>query len=529
MPRVSVLAQALLWLGVSWSLRAQSAGQPASRWWSEVSYLADDSMLGRETGSESGHKAALHIAEMFRLAGLQPCGTKGYLQPIRLTARRIVEDKSSLSLEHAGISEPLVQGEEAVFNMRVAQAPTLTAPVVFAGYGLTVPELGYDDLAGLDLKGKVVLLLTGGPSSIGAPLLSHYQTQRWEFLRRAGALGEMQIQNPHKMDIPWERSKLRRLMPQMVLADQSLNQTAGEQLAIVINPAHAEKLFVGSGHTFQEMLTIAETGRPLPRFALPVTLRASVTTQTWKVDAENVVGLLPGTDPRLKDEYVVLSSHFDHLGVGEPAHGDAIYNGAMDNAAGVATLMETAAAMHESKTHLRRSVVFLAVTAEEKGMLGSKYFAAHPTVPAQGMVADVNVDMFLPLFPLKRLMVQGLDESDLGADARSAAAAMKIEVVPDPEPQRDSFTRSDQYSFVKRGIPSVALKEGFLKDTPEQEIVKRWRSERYHGPADDLNQPIDLQAAADFNRVYLSLVETIANRSERPKWNANSFFRRFAH
>ena len=502
---------------------------PAREWWSHVAYLADDKLRGRETGSEGDHQAAEYIASIFRRAGLSPGGTQGFVQPVRLRARRVVEEQSSMSLVRNGATEPVVLGEEATFNMRIEPAAHVDAPIVFAGYGLTVPEMRYDDLSGLDLRGKIVMLLTGGPTEIPAPLLSHYQTERWEFLRRAGAIGVIQIQNPRKLEIPWTRSMLRRLMPQMTLEDRSLDETAGEQLAVMVNPTHAEKFFAGSGHSFQEILALADSGMPLPRFTLPATLSATVKTESWPVESENIVGILPGTDPKLKNEYLILSAHFDHLGVGEPIHGDGIYNGAMDNAAGIATMLETASKLHDQKKRFRRSVVFLAVTAEEKGLLGSKYFAAHPTMPAAEIVAEVNVDMFLPLFPLQKLMVQGLDESDLAADVQSAVGSMGIAVVPDLELERDSYTRSDQYSFVKRGVPAIALKVGYLKGSPEQEIVRRWRSERYHGPTDDLQQPIDFQAAADFNRVYLRIVETIANRATRPSWNPGSFFRRFAH
>ena len=520
----------LFLFGLCAVVHAQSdSPNPAREWWSHVAFLADDKLLGRETGSEGDHQAAEYIAAAFRRAGLSPGGSNGYLQPVQLRARRIIEEESALSLVRNGATEPVVLGEEATFNMRIEPAARVDAPIVFVGYGLTVPEMHYNDLAGLDLRGKVVLLLTGGPTEIPAPLVSHYQTERWAFLRRAGAIGVIQIQNPRKMDIPWARSMLRRLMPQMTLEDRSLDETAGEQLAVTVNPAHAEKFFTGSGHSFQEILALADSNKPLPKFTLPATLRATVKAESWPVESENIVGILPGTDPKLRNEYVVLSAHFDHLGVGEPIHGDGIYNGAMDNAAGIATLLETASTLHSLQKRFRRSVIFLAVTAEEKGLLGSKYFAAHPTVPATGLVAEVNVDMFLPLFPLRHLMVQGLNESDLAADVQSAAGALGIAVVPDPEPERDSYTRSDQYSFVKRGVPAIALKVGYLKDSPEQEIVKRWRSERYHGPTDDLQQPIDFQSAADFNRVYLRIVETIANRAQRPAWNPGSFFRRFAH
>ncbi len=374
-----------------------------------------------------------------------------------------------------------------------------------------------------------MLLLTGGPPNIPGPLLSHYQSVRWTELKSAGALGVISISNPKTMDIPWERSKLARFQPALTLSDPNLDELAGQRLSVTVNPARAEKFFKGSGHTFAEMLALANEGKQLPRFALPASIRSAVKVETAEIESQNVAGMLAGTDPKLKDEYVILTAHLDHLGTSQStAGGDRVYNGAMDNASGIATLIETARALRQSKRGLRRSVIFLAVTAEEKGLLGSRYYAAHPTVAASAVVANVNVDMFLPLFPLRGLIVQGLEESNLADDLRRAGDALGVKILSDPEPERNAFIRSDQYSFIKRGVPSVSLKVGYAKDSPEQEIIKRWRTERYHAPADDLTQPVDYASAADFNRAYLRVVEEVANRAERPAWNANSFFRRFA-
>jgi Zn-dependent M28 family amino/carboxypeptidase len=200
----------------------------------------------------------------------------------------------------------------------------------------------------------------------------------------------------------------------------------------------------------------------------------------------------------------------------------------MDNASGIATLIETAAAAAAKKGGFKRSLAFVAVTAEEKGLLGSRYFANKPTIPAQGIVANLNTDMFLPLFPLKSIVAQGLEESDLAADLQAVTKPLGIEVLTDPEPERNAFTRSDQFSFIRRGIPALSLKVGFTKDSPQHEIVKKWRTERYHSVRDDLSQPVDKQAAVEFNRIYLSLVEAVANRPTRPQWNNDSFFKRFA-
>jgi Zn-dependent M28 family amino/carboxypeptidase len=500
---------------------------PGDRWWAHIKFLADDSLAGRDTGSEGHRKAAEYVVSQFKAAGLEPGAGNGYVQPVSFVSRRIVEEKSSIALVRSGRRVPLELGEDATINVRIQPAPRVEAPLVFVGYGLTVPEMKHDDLAGLDLQGKVAVLLTGGPSNIPGPLYAHYQAERWQFLQRAGAIGVVAIQNPKGQDIPWDRSKLARFMPQLTLTDRALDETAGQKLAVTVNPARADKLFEGSGHTFKDLLALSDAGKVLPRFAIPASIEAVIAVEEARLESQNVIGIRRGTDPKLKDEYVVLSAHLDHVGTGEPIRGDRVYNGAMDNASGIATLIETAAEMERRGMKLRRSIVFAAVTAEEKGLLGSRYFAAHPTVPRGTIVANLNTDMFLPLFPMKSLIAQGLGESDLTADLQRAAARSGVSVLPDPEPERNAFIRSDQYSFIKRGIPALSLKVGFSRGSSEHEIVKRWRTERYHAPSDDLAQPVDLSAAAAFNEVYLQVVEAVANRATRPRWNETSFFKRF--
>jgi Zn-dependent M28 family amino/carboxypeptidase len=216
------------------------------------------------------------------------------------------------------------------------------------------------------------------------------------------------------------------------------------------------------------------------------------------------------------------------VGVGEPIDGDRIYNGAMDNASGIATLLETARRYRAGGTPPKRSLVFLAVTAEEQGLLGSRYWVTHSTVARASIVADVNVDMFLPLYPMKSVIGYGAEESDLGDDLHRAAAVAGVSVVADPEPARRAFIRSDQYSFIRAGVPALALKLGYELNSPEHQLVKQFRAKRYHAPADDLAQPIDRGAAAAFNDLYAALADAIANRPARPAWKAQSFFRRFA-
>ncbi len=505
------------------------AAEDGRRWWSHVSFLAGDELEGRNTGSEGFRKAAAYVAGEFERAGLKPAGAGGYYQPVKFRSRRIVEEGCRLALERQGAIEPLTLGEEAFLSMRTEPPERLEAAIVFAGYGLTVPELKYDDLEGLELRGKVVLYLSGGPSSIPGPLRAHYQSagERWKFFDRAGVVGAMQIQNPRSMDIPWARASLARFQPSMSLADPALVEVAGPKLSVTVNPAHADKFLAGSGHSFGQILEMAAAGKPLPRFAVPARLVARARFEAAEVECRNVAAILPGTDPGLKDQYVALSAHLDHVGVGRPINGDSIYNGAMDNAAGTATLLEIAARLRESKTKLRWSLLFVAVTGEEKGLLGSKYYAAHPTVQPQSMVANLNVDMFLPLFPLKILTVMGLEESTLGERARAVAESMGIRVQTDLEPDRNLFIRSDQYNFIRRGVPALAFKVGYEKGSPEEAVAKAWLRDRYHAPSDDLKQPVDVGAAAAFNELILKLAEAVANQPEGPQWKAGSFFRKY--
>jgi hypothetical protein len=497
-----------------------------------VRVLADDRLAGRDTGSEGHRTAAHYVADQFARLGLRPAGTDGYLQPVKLRRRQVDESRSSLALVPlpGTETEALVLGDDAIISPRVAPAGALEARMVFAGYGLTIPEADHDDFAGLDVHGKVVVHLTGAPPRVPGPLAAHMQSgrERTALLKRLGAIGTVSIANPKNMDIPWERLKLLRSMPAMSLADPALDDYRGLTIAISVNPARADRWLAGSGHSFQEILDAANAGRPLPQFELPRGLLARVAANESAVDSENVAALLPGSDPLLKDEFVVFTAHLDHLGVGEPIGGDSIYNGAMDNASGVATLLDVAERIKEPASRPRRSVLFVAVTGEEKGLLGSRYFAGNPTVEVSKIVANLNVDMFLPLFPFRILTVFGLDESDLGDDARAVAEALGVPAQGDLEPKRNLFIRSDQYSFIRQGIPALALKVGFAKDSPEERIAKQWLTERYHAPSDDLNQPVDKQAAAEFNTAAARLLERIANRSVRPQWRETSFFKRFA-
>jgi len=500
-------------------------------WWEHVKVLADDNMEGRETGSDGLRKAEAYIVDQLKQAGLQSAGTNGYYQPVKFQSRQIIEKDSSAALIRNGKVEPLTLGEDAFFSTRVDLAPQVEAPLVFVGYGLSIPEKNYDDLAGLDLKGKVAVVFSGSPADIPGPLASHYQSaaERWKAFLKAGAIGIITLPNPAVMDIPWSRMSVNRAHPSMVLADPKFDETAGEKLALVFNPAKAEQLFEGTGHTFKEIADLGKERKALPHFPLTVSIKTTANVEKKDLESANVIATLPGSDSNLKNEYVVLSAHIDHIGIGEPVNGDRIYNGAMDNGSGSAVLLDISSSLKKSPEKLKRSILFVFVTGEEKGLLGSKYFTANPTVDPKSMVADINIDMFLPIIPLKVLTVYGLAESDLGNMARGVAQSRGIKVQPDPEPLRNVFIRSDQYNFIRRGIPALAMGVGFDPGSPEQKkIFKDWLTQRYHAPSDDLNQPVELSAAAQYEDIIRGLMITVANNAQRPQWKSDSFFRRYA-
>jgi len=518
------------------------------QWWAHVQVLADDSMKGRLTGSPEYLKAAAYVVDRFKQYGLEPAGVDGtYFQPVHFEVQRVLAAKSSLALMVHGKSEPLMLGDDAVIAARSPEPASVSAPLVFLGYGLHLPEANYDDFNSPEvpfgsLRGKIVVVVNGGPADLPTALKSFARTSPLSaVLTKAGALGIVNLPTPKSMDFPWDRVASNASQPGMWLTAQPGDEAVAKRhsaladvhtprFSATFNPAQAEKLFAGTGHTFAEILALADAQKPLPHFDLGKSLTATVATERSLVESPNLAARLEGADPKLKDEYVLVSAHLDHLGVGEPIHGKTIYNGAMDDASGVATILETARTFSEAAAHgqrPRRSILFLVFTAEEKGLLGSRYFAGHPTVPPGAMKADLNLDMFMPLFPLRKLHVQGLEQSTLAVDTQKVGAAHGIVIATDPEPDRNSFIRTDQYSFVQAGVPALAMKFGWEGGSPEYKMWRAWLAERYHSTADDLSQPVDLVAAAQFNSFFADLVRAVADDPATPHYLPSSFFHRF--
>lgn len=533
MPRWLALASAVsvvVAAGVRADSKVEDATARGQRAWEDVKVLADDNMEGRRAGTPAHRRAAEYVAKQFAAAGLAPGGDGGWFQRVNLESRTVREDQSSLELVGAQGAQPLKFGDDAMLLLRGNLVPKVDAPLVFAGNGLRLPKFGHDDLAGLDLKGKIVVFFNSAPKSMPGAAGAHFGSaaERWKQYHAAGAIGMLMMPNPFAMDLPWERLAAQRAEPQMRLAPPATNLYPDLQIVVGMNPTRFARLLEGTGVTEKAVLDKLEKGESLPHFDLKMRLRATVAATSTTAVSENVIGVLKGADAKLASQTVVLSAHLDHLGIAEdgqmPAGADRLHNGAMDNASGVATLIDVARHLKSSGAKPKRSIAFVAVTAEELGLLGSRAYAERPG-NGVNIVADINSDMFLPLYPMKHLLVFGLDESTLGDDARAVAGELGIQAQADPQPQRNRFIRSDQYSFIRAGIPSLATKIGVVPGTPEAEIEKQWQAERYHGVSDDLNQPVDLAAIGTYQEFVRRLAVRVADRAEEPRWYDTSVFR----
>lgn len=501
----------------------------AARWWSHVEALASDANEGRATGSPGYDRAADYVIGQFRALGLKPAGTEGYRQPISFVEQRISAEESRAVLIGPTGERPLSMPGDIIFSAAGGPLPqSLDAPLLFAGYGLHLPEAGHDDFAGLDVKGKIIVVISGGPRTISGALKSHARSDRAAWLARRGAAGLIMLVTPKQVEIPWERRMALSTQPALFFKDASLRDSATPFVTAQWDPARSALLFEGSGKDFSAIAAAADASAPVPSFPLAQRLKADIASRRADLSSSNIIAVMPGADPQLRNEYVILSAHLDGYGVGTPIRGDAIYNGALDNASGVASLIEIARALREGKEKPRRSILFAIVTGEEKGLLGSRYFARRPTVSRKAITANLNFDMALPIFPLTSVTPIGYDQSSLGDAAAAVSTEMKLPITPDPFPDRNVFIRSDQYSFIREGIPALFFKYGFKADSPEATVEKAWRANIYHSPFDDARQPVLPAESVKLNDYVTAVTLRVANADERPQWNKDSFFRRFA-
>ena len=500
-----------------------------------MSFLADDALEGRGTATRGYEIAAKFMATRFEAMGFLPAGDNGtYFQQVPFRSMHPDPAQSSFTLTQDGKPETLTLGEDYIMSGDSRADTSVEAPVVFVGFGITAPDQNYDDYKNIDAKGKIVAFISGAPNFTSS-IKAHYSSRVGKAANAAahGAVGIINLDDPSS-ERRYSFSKRARAMafPQFRWLDKQgqpndfLPQLQGN---VSLSMAASKSIFHGSSHTADEVFAKLNAGKPVS-FDLPVTARIHNVTRLADVHSPNVVAKLEGSDPTLKNEYVVYTAHLDHLGIGTPVNGDSIYNGALDNASGSAILIEMARAFSSLKPRSRRSILLVAVTAEEAGLLGSDYFAHYPTVPRDSMVANVNTDEDPMFWPLADIIAFGAEHSSLENDIQRACERMHLGESPDPAPEEVVFIRSDQYSFVKQGIPAVMPIPGVKSADPNLNpgaIFGQWEQTRYHEPGDDMQQPgLNFDAAAQYARFVFLTGYYVSQDKQRPTWNKNDFFGR---
>jgi Zn-dependent M28 family amino/carboxypeptidase len=518
----------------------QENAAAAQRIRADVGYLADDRRQGRLTGTHGYDQAADHVVQRFAAIGLQPAGERGgWFQSVPLLrATRelagarfvIVRDGKRNELR---VREQFLPG----LSYSVAEA-AVEAPAVFVGHGVSAPELHYDDFAGLDLHGRIAVLFSGAPMRFDPDrrALHAATSEKLRALAERGAIGAVFVNTvADEVQLPWARSADHWQRPGMRLRNtdgSGIETFPSLRVTATVSASTAERIFEGSGHSAAELFRDAQAGT-LHGFALPGALALAARTRIEPLQSRNVVAKLPGSDPALAREHIVYSAHLDHLGIDVPAqpdatkdtaHQDSIFNGALDNALGVSILLEAARTLHARPTP-KRSLLFVATTGEEQGLLGAQWFATHPP---GALVADINLDMPMLLAPTRDVVAIGAEHSSLQGMLQQAARDVGVEVSPDPFPEELSFVRSDQYAFVHAGIPSVYLEGGITAaaDRDPKLAQRTFMRSCYHRPCDDASQPIQYGDAARLARLNARLGLLLGNAEARPRWHAGDFFGR---
>lgn len=494
----------------------------------DVTFLADDLLEGREPGTAGHEIAARYVAAKFTEFGLTPAGDRGsWFQSVRLQQQMLDPAASSLTLNG---SQRWAHATNVILTAsQLATTTNIEAPVVFVGFGIDAPEHGFHDYRGLDVRGKIVAALIGTPSGTSSEMGAHFNSTKEKFAERRGAIGMILLDTRTVRSLfPWRHRLENDASPRVTRVDangQPFVAAPGIQATAAIDESVARLLFAGAKQSLDQVLDVADRPDGRPRgFALKATARIEWRATQRARTSPNVLGLLPGADAGLRDEVVIMMAHLDHVGRRPAVNGDDIVNGAMDNAAGVATMLEVARAFAAGPVKPRRSLLFLANTAEEFGLLGTEHFAHQPTVPRDRIVAALNVDVPILTYDFDAVIAFGAEHSTLRDAALAAAKIAGVSLSPDPMPEQGMFTRSDHYALVKQGVPSL-----FLATGPGEGSEQAWQEylqHRYHRPGDDLSQPFNWPAAARFARINWLVMKQIADDPARPRWNERSFFGR---
>ncbi|SES66158.1 M28 family metallopeptidase [Thalassotalea agarivorans] len=532
----AVLLTGLVGCGQEQDAPISNASVEADRIKAHMTFLADDTLKGRDTGSEGYQIAANYVVSQFKQIGVEPKGDHGsYEQQVTFRKAFLEKDTAKVSITNSNGSIALVEGEGFIAGGSTARAETnLSGETVFVGYGIVSEQFGLNDYEGLDVEGKIVVALSGRPEDIpseeGAVLGS--SSIKYQAAADAGAIGFVTIHTPKREKVrSFKVSSRFAYGPRYTWVDKTgktANTYGDIRGGAYLSHEAAVALFEGAQMSAEEVFALDEENKAVKGFALNASIAIESKSRHEEITSPNVVGVIEGSDPVLKDEYVVFSAHLDHIGVSTHGdHEDKINNGALDNASGVSTLLETARVFSAMDVKPKRSILFVVVTGEEKGLLGSSYFARNPTVPQVQMVGNVNLDMPLLLYPFADVVAFGATHSTLGPIVEKAAGKINIGLSPDPMPEQSLFVRSDHYSFVKEGIPSVFLMTGFKSQDPEidgGEVFRDFLKNHYHQHSDELDLPINYDAAARFAEVNFMIGLEIANGDERPQWNQDDFF-----
>jgi hypothetical protein len=542
----------LLCFFVSFSLHAQNSSDRAAveaatrtirpeQIRAHIRFLADSLLQGRAPETPGYNVAAHYVASELEGMGVHPGVSGSWYQPVPLQKAVTKPSASSLTLTVAGKEQKLVDAKDYILSTWFASPAEgdskaesdVSAPVVFVGFGVTAPDQKYDDYAGVDVHGKLVLTIYGAPSAFPSTERAYYSdgVVKAKNAVAHGAVGELSIMLPED----WKRYPWEWLVPQIQVGEMHWLGKSGVPHDFfpelrgnaLFSPQGAELLFAGAPKSLDEVLSTARASKS-QAFGLPISAHIHTVAAQSVVQSPNIVAELNGSDPALRDQYVVYTAHVDHLGICPAVEGDNVCHGALDNASGTSTLLEIARAYASLPKPPRRSVLFVFVTGEEMGLLGSDYFAHFPTVPLKSIVANVNIDGAPgSYFPMKDIVALGAEHSTMGAEVASAAKVMGYDVGPDPMPEEVSFIRSDQYSFVLRGVPAVDITDGVKSTDPKVnglEVIKKWLVTRYHTPLDNIDQPIDFDEAAKGAVMNFLVGYQVAQHDGVPEWNKGDFF-----
>ena len=523
---------ALLFCQATLAQNAAPEFSPA-RFRAHVEFLSDDLLEGRDTGSRGYDVAARYVASQFEAFGLTPGGEKGgWYQSVILQRTSPPAERGFLTITGPGGERRFKHGDNVLVGMSPREPKLdISAPLVFVGFGIVDKRLGLDDYRGLDVKGAIVVTLRGFPKGLPSEEGAHVSANKAKVAEQHGAIGIMSVGTLQSDKVfPWEKVLEYANDPDYAWVDaegKAFEEAPGARARAGLNGPAADAVFAGSPRTLADIRKEADRENGRPRgFKLKTRVRLESSSSWTRVTSPNVVAILPGTDAALKDEYVVLSAHLDHLGVKDVANagpnGDRIHNGALDNAAGVATLIEVARVAAAAAKKTRRSMIFLATTAEEQGLIGADYFARHPTVPLARIVGNVDLDMPLLLYPFTDVIAFGADHSTIAKFVAEAVAPMQIRLSPDPMPEQGVFTRSDHYQFVRQGVPAVFLATGMANGG--EKFWNDYLEGVYHSPRDDMSQAIDWNAGARFSEVNYRITRAMADADTPPLWYAGDYF-----